>query len=784
MLRNYLLTAWRHLLRYRSFSLLNIFGLSIGISAVLLIGLWVADEWQHDRFHERSDRLFLVRSHIEWSDDITATSPGPLAAEMEHLIPEAEFVTRTTNESVWLLKVGNYSQRSPGIAADASFFNVFTFPLLEGTPDQVFQNPSAIVLTQSLSQQLFGDRVPIGEQVDIQFDETVIPLQVSGVISDPPANSDIQFEYIIPWETWEKEHDWVTSWGNVSIYSYVLLRPNSDPLQVDQKLAQISEDHELNSSFFLQSFADSYLYSEFEGTQAVGGRIEYLRLFSAVALFLLIIACMNFTNLATARAHQRSQEIGVRKVIGARTSELWKQFLSESTLLSFLAMAVGLGIVFVSLDRFNDMLQREIPVPWSNPYFWLSCLVVVLSTGLLAGAYPAFFLARFRPLQVLKSKLPILGDRSQVMRNGLVIFQFSISIFLLFAALVIFRQIEYVQSKHLGIERHDRIVVEMEGDLYEQQATFRQEVLASPTIRSFATTSWSPLNITSSSGDLNWPGRTEDMNISVAPLIVGDDFFNTMGIEIIAGRAFSPELDSDSANYIVNEAAIQLMNLEEPIGQRISFWAGEGPIVGVVKNFHLESMRQPIRPLVIIYSPDDTYVAWVQPAPGQTEAAIAHLRASVNRVAPTYPFSYSFADEEFAELYQGETLTASLANLFMITAIVVSCVGLFGLVAFAAARRRKEISIRKVLGATNSQVIQLLSRDFLRLVVISLLIALPLSWWAMQRWLAQYAYRIDIQWWYFLVAGATAIGLTLIVVSSQAWRAATENPVDVIGKGD
>lgn len=778
MLQNYLKIAWRNLLRYKGFTLINVIGLTLGIAFALLIGLWVQDEWSYNRFHAKLDDLYYVRTNVDWGGAHTwSTTPGPLAEVMRAEAPEIKAAARMTWGDEELLTVGEENLKSEGLYADPELLSMFSFPVVEGDPYTALDAPDDIVLTQSLAEQLFGFENPVGQSVTMNKEEV---FTVSAVVADVPTQSEIQFAWLKPWQTYVKERSWMKSWGNVNIRTYVQLQPGVEVATANDKIAFLGEAREKKMEFFLQPLSETYLYSKWEAGVQEGGRIEYVRLFSAIAIFLLIIACINFMNLATARSSRRAREIGIRKVVGASRSSLMRQFMGEALLLAVVSLLLAIVLAQAGLTWFNELFGKEIAIDYADPMFWGAALILAVIVGLLAGSYPAVLLSSLKPVRILKGDILKVGDSSAWLRKGLVVFQFAISVFLIVGTLVVHRQIAYVKNKNLGIDRQDLFFTVLEGELEGKQETFRQELEGSPLIQSVTFTGNNPMNLNSSSGDLEWPGKAPDEQILVAAMQIGDGFTQTMGIELIAGRDFSKDRPADTSNYIVNQATVEAIGLEDPIGTEVEFWNGKGAIIGVTRDYHLNSLHVPIRPMVLTYAPENTWFVWVKPAAGKTQEALAYTQAVAEKLNPGYPFAPRFADEEFARQYQSETLTGKLANVFAGIAILISCLGLFGLAAYSVERRRKEIGIRKVLGASVASIIELLSVDFMKLILIALLIALPLGWHFMQQWLQSFAYRIDFEWWMFAAAGMAAIIIAAATISGQAIRAATGNPVEAI----
>lgn len=776
MFLNYFKVAFRNLMKHKVFTGINIIGLTLGLTFTLLISLWVKEELSYNRFHANGDHLYKVMCNLYWSGDEPTTStnsPGPLAPKLEEEFPEVVRAVKTTYSNDELFTVGKIIGKESGFYASPGFFELFTFPLLAGDAGSALSEPNSIVISEDLANKYFHTADAVGKTIRMNQDEEVT---VSGVAREIPSNSTIRFSWIRPFSVFEKGKDWAKTWGNISFDTYVQLADGADPEAVDKKMAAIEQLKEHKAEPFLYPFGDTYLYSRFTNGKQDGGRIDHLRLFSAIAGFVLLLACINFINLATARAGQRARETGIRKVVGANRGVLVGHFIAEAVLTTALATGFAVVLAEFALSGFNQLFDKTLRMDYGSPYFWGGALGLCLFTGLLAGIYPAIFLSAFKPVRVLKGEVFKAGKGSNMLRKGLVVFQFTLSIALIIGVIVVNQQVHYVKNKNLGIDRKDMIYVIMEGALGEKQELFRQELLKSSAIQAATLTGDDPLNIESSSGDLTWPGKDPNRSTSVSPMFVGNDFIKTMGIELLAGRDFK-SFPADSANYIVNETAVSMMGLENPVGTEVEFWMGKGQIIGVVKDYHLKSLHEAITPMVLAYYPGNTYLACIKPAAGKTDEAIDQIGAVFKDLNPGYPFDYIFADDQFAKQYKAETLTGKLANWFAGIAVVISCLGLLGLVIYAAERRTKEIGIRKVIGASVGSIVGLLSKEFIGLVAVAVVIASPLAWWAMHNWLQGFAYRINISWWVFALAGLAALLIAFATVSFQSIKAALANPI-------
>ncbi len=779
MLYNYLKIAIRNLLRHKAFSFINIAGLALGMTCSILLMLWVQDEISYNRFHKNGPQLYRIMANLNWGEIQTGqNTPQPLAEALRKEIPEITHVVQMVDGdlSVVLEANGKKNKEIKGRFLDPELFQMFSFPLVEGDPKTALASPDGLVLSQSLARKYFGNQAVLGKIINISGQGTC---RVTGVMQDIPRNSSLQFDFALPLQVFVKKNDWIKSWGNFNLTTFLQLRPDADFAKVDAQIRKyMPQNHpEQKADLFLQPFSEIHLYA-YKAGQQDGGRIVYVRLFTLVAVFILLIACINFMNLATARSSKRSKEVGIRKVIGAARSLLVGQFLGEAMLTALMAVLFALALVMLLLPTFNQLTGKAIILDYSNPVFLLSLLIITVLTGLIAGSYPALFLSALEPVKVLKGS-PKFGFKSLLFRKGLVVFQFTLSLILMVGTVVIHRQINFIQNRNLGFDRENVISISLEGNLNKNIKAFKTEVLQTPGIKRVTTTSDLPLSIYNSSSDLQWPGKSEKEAASVSGVYVDYDYFQTMNVRMKEGRAFSRDFASDSDAYIVNEAAANMMGMKKPVGQTVFFWNGKGKIVGVVQNFHSQSLHEPIKALIMLPlpKPRGEGVILVRTEPGKTKEALASLEKATRKFNPGFPFEYHFLDELFEEQYKSEITIGKLINYFAGLAIFISCLGLFGLALFTAEQRTKEIGIRKVLGASVANIVALLSKDFLKLVLLANVIAWPIAWWAMHNWLQNYAYKAELGWWIFVLAGLATLLIALFTVSLQAVRSAVANPV-------
>lgn len=777
MLQNYFNIAIRSLLKNKLFSFINIFGLALGMACSLLIWLWVKDELSFNRFYPGISNIYYVRSAYSerGQTGVSDVTPGPWQEALEKNVADVRAVTKITFGRELLVQAGEKSTKETGIYATSSFFKVFQTPFVEGSASKAIEQPTSIAISRKMAEKYFGKSSAVGKTLKLNNASDMI---VSAVFEDIPQNSSVRFDWIVNFKA--QEADWMKWWGNSSFKTYALLAPGADPVKVEKIMRQVikkAAPPQLTSFPLLQKMGDSYLYTEYANLKPSGGRIEYVRIFSVVAVFILLIACVNFMNLATARSLKRAREVGVRKVVGAEKKFLVMQFLGESLIVSTLASVLATLLVLIVLPAFNKIVLKNIELHWNDPFLWGSVIGLTVLTGIVAGSYPALYLSAMEPVRILKGKMTF-SNGSLHLRKGLVVFQFGLSIFLIVGTLVIGNQMDYIQNKRLGLDHENVVYIPLEGELSNRLEPFRQEILASPTVSAATTVGEIPTNIYGNSGDLDWTGRDPNIDNTVYATFVGYDFTKTMNIGMAAGRDFSKEFAADTTNYIINEAAARLMKMQDPVGKQVKFWMGKGTIVGVMKDFHITSFHTAIKPLILVhYKGLNTEHMMIRIKAGETSRALAHIEKVAHAFNPNYPFTYHFLDESFEKMYRSELIVGVLIRYFGIMAIVISCLGLLGLAAFTAEQRTKEIGIRKVLGANVTSVVTLLSKEFIKLVLIAIVLATPPAWYVMDRWLSDFAYHTELSWQIFLLAGLIATSIALLTVSFQSVKAALTDPV-------
>ncbi len=780
MFRSYLKIAFRNLLRNKAFSAINISGLAIGMASAILIILWIQNEVRYDRFHENDGRIFQAWNRAEMNGEIASwgNTPKVLAKTLQQDFPEVEHVARENGVGPLLFSVGEKSLTADGDIADSNFLQVFSFPLLKGNRQQALADKHNIVLTEKLAKKLFGEEEAMGKVVKVNNEDN---FTVSGVLKDLPNNTRFDFEYLVPW-SYGRSKGWEdVYWGNNSTDTYVLLKRAATLASIAPKLKNLRERYDKDDpkgGFFLYPISRWNLYSTFTNGVENGGRITIVKLFGLVAAFILLIACINFMNLSTARSEKRAKEVGIRKVVGAQKKSLVGQFIGESVLLSLIAGVVALLIVQLSLSGFNTLTDKKLAVDYGNSSFWAAATGFVLFTGLLAGSYPAFFLSAMQPVRVLKGTFTH-GRAAVSPRKVLVVLQFTIAIVLIIATIIVKQQINHAQRRENGYQKANLIYHGLTDDLAKNYSLLKQELIHSGAAVSVTKTSAPITEGWSNSWGFEWPGKDPNDKTLFDRFIADDAIAKTAGFQIVKGRDLNlTEYPNDSTAVLLNETAVQKMNLKSPIGQIIKDNGRDWHVVGVIKDFILTSPFGGKYPMVIegAHGWFNTIHIRLNPA-NNTAQNLKKTEAVFKKYNPAYPFEYTFVDEEYAKKFNDEKRTGTLAALFAGLTIFISCLGLFGLAAFMAQNRIKEIGVRKVLGATVASIAALLSKDFLKLVVIALLIASPLAWWAMNKWLQNYEYRIEVSGWVFFLAGVLSVVIALMTVGFQAIKAAMANPV-------
>lgn len=781
MLKNYFTIAFRNLTKNSFYSFINITGLSVGIGCAILILLWVADELSFNQFHKNHDRLYQVHLTQQYANGISTNKavPYPLKEAIANKANQVKHIALTNWGEGNLLTVGDNRFNKMSLSVTEDFLTMFSFDLLKGNPETALVDPTSIVLTESTAKALFGDQDPINKLVKVDNDREQ---KVTGIIKDIPEQSSLQFDILLPFAFYEVTQSWVRNvkdnWATNNFQMYVELQPNSLLADANKSIKDLVKENKkeaLTEELFLHPMDQWRLYTNFENGKVAGGMIEYVQLFTAIAIFVLAIACINFMNLATARSESRAREVGIRKSVGSRRKELIFQFLGESILITFIAFLVALIMVEVLLPFYNTMVDKKLFIDYNKVWIWIGALGLVLFTGIVAGSYPAFYLSAFQPVNVLKGKVQV-GKGASTPRKVLVTLQFGFSILLIIGTIVIYQQIQHVKNREMGYDRENLMLIWTTSDIERNFETLRQELTGTGVVKSVAKSN-SPITAIFATNVVEWEGMPEGPPVEFATIATEYDYIETMGIKMIEGRDFSRDFKADSTAAVINQAALDLMGLKSPLGTKMKMHGTELTIVGVMENVVMGSPYRPIDPLVMIFDPSWSSTINVRlEATNDLPAAVANVETIFKKIGPAYPFEYRFADTAFEKKFSTISLISKLATIFAVLAILITCLGLFGLAAFTAEQRTKEIGIRKVMGATVSSLVMLITKDFSRLVIFSFVISAPLAWWAMNNFLERYPYRIAIAWWILPLAGLVALTLALAIVSTQALRAARSNP--------
>lgn len=783
MFRHNLLISFRNFSRYKSSFIINMIGLTSGLASVLLIYLWVFDEMSIDNFYEKGDRLYQVMRHtpdasnnFETHGSNSVLLPDALKEEM----PDVEFVVPMRPTPTAYVSADKANVKTTGSFVGKDFFNVFSYKLIQGSSNGVLQNKYAMVISDDLAIKLFGSAENcVGKSVNWGLEHFGGDHIVSGVFESPGDKASEKYDFLVTHELFLEKNRMDVNWDSNPIFTYLTLKPGVAVEQFNLKLNNFyKEKRETDADqMFLQLYSDRYLYGGYENGKLAGGRIDYVILFSLIAGFILVIACINFMNLSTARASRRLKEVGIKKSIGVFRKTIVFQHLSESMLVATLAFVVAVGVVIMLLPQFNLLTGKHIQL---TPEWGLisGALVIVILTGIMAGSYPAFYISGFRPIDILKGKLnTALGEIW--IRRGLVIFQFGISIVLIAAVCVIYLQMDFVQSKNLGFNKANIISFEKEGKLVQSLESFLNEAKTIPGVLDASSTQGSVANISSSSWGHTWEGQVSSENeIEFSGVTINYDFFETLSIPLKEGRTFSREFGNEESTIILNEKAVEVMQMADPVGKWINLFGTQREIIGTVKNFHFQSMYEEIKPMFLMCFPIYTNTVLVKIQSGTELETLAGLEKLYKQYNPDIPFEAKFLDDDYQALYISEKRIATLSKYFATIAIVISCLGLFGMAAFAAERRTKEISIRKTLGASEWIIVRLLSKELTITVLTAVVLTIPASFYLSTYWLNRFAYRIELRWWLFISIGTAALLIAWFAVGYQTIKAARSNPVD------
>jgi putative ABC transport system permease protein len=784
MIKNYFKTAIRNLWKNKTYSFLNIFGLATGIACAGFIFLWVEDEFQYDHNNTKINQVYQVLENqaYEGKTYTFSATPGPLAEAMKSEIPGIKNACRTTWDQYILFSLGDKAIYETGFFADSSIFSIFTIPFTQGKKETAFEQLHSIVISEKMAKKFFnGIKNIIGKTLKVDNTEEYM---VTGVMTDLPENSSMRFDWLAPFKIYLDKNKWLQQWGNNGIQTYAELDTKTPADNINKKLNGYikSKDTSAIARPFLLSMNDWRLRSKYEEGKYAGGRIQYVRMFGTIAWIILLIACINFMNLATTRSEKRAREVGVRKVLGAGKRILIAQFISEAIFMAFLSAVLAVALIYMVLPLFNTLVEKHLTVGLNNPSHITALVFITLVSGLIAGSYPALYLSSFNPIRIFKG-LRVKDSAPAMIRKGLVILQFTISISLIIGTIIIYQQIQHIKGREMGYNKANLIQTGLQGDMQKNFQAIKQELISAGYVENVALSNLNTLYMGSQTTDFRWEGKDPSKKVLITQNFVTPEYISTSGMKLKSGRDFYPAAKTDSMSVIINETLANMIGKGDPVGKiLISDTSATGgihyTIAGVIKDFVFGDMYGKSDPLVMFSYPEYYGYMYIRLKPNvNTEKAMAKTESIIKKNNPGYPFNYIFVDEEFNRQFKSEMLIGKLSRVFAVLAIIISCLGLFGLAAYTAERRTKEIGIRKVLGANVTGIAGLLSKEFIQLVGISAIIAFPLSWWAMHQWLQNYAYRVTISWWVFIVAGVTALLIALITISSQAVKAALMNPV-------
>lgn len=783
MLKNYLKITWRNLLRHKAFSFINIIGLAIGMASSALILLWINNEIGFDRFHKNEDRLYTVYNRSVFDGKLWCwnTTPKVMGKTLKKEYSQFEQVARVTWNNSFLFTVGDKRLNIAGNCTDPDFLTMFTFPLIKGNPKTALNEVHDIVITEKMSKKLFGDADPMGKTIKVDSNAY---FTVTGLMKDLPPNTRFKFEFLMPWEYMKKIKQDDDYWGNNSIQTYVMLRKGVTEAQANKAILHVTKDHSDTKDIdqFIHPIAKWHLYSKPENGKLVGGAIEKVRIFSIIAAFILLIACINFMNLSTARSEKRAREVGIRKVVGALRNSLISQFLGESILIALISGLIALVIVQLSLPAYDKLVDAQLTVPYSNPVFWAFFLGFIILTGVISGSYPALYLSSFKPVSVLKGTFKA-ANALVTPRKILVVVQFLFATVLIICTIIIREQLQYAQDRDTGYKKDNLVYVFMTGNVEKNYEAIKNDLISGGAAAAVTKTSAPITEGWSDSWGFMWKGAPPKNKIDFNIFNTDGDLVKTMGLKIIQGRDIDPKIyPTDSTAILLNEASVKIMGLKDPVGEIVTNGEGKDArqlhVVGVIKDFILQSPYEPVKHMIIQGPKSWFNVIHFRMNNAHTTADnLRRAEAVFKRYNPDYPFEYNFVDQAYAQKFGSEQRIGTLASLFAGLTIVISCLGLFGLAAYMAQNRLKEIGIRKVLGASVMGVTTMLSKDFLILVMISFGIAAPFSWYVMHLWLANYSYRVPISIWVFVMTAVITVVIAVATVSFQAIKAALTNPV-------
>lgn len=784
MISNYIKIALRNISKSKGYSAINIGGLAIGMAVAVLIGLWLYDELSFDKYHKNYERIGLVMQHVKFDVEKSTykDAPIPLGEELRSTYPDFESVAVTRTQGL-ILASGDNKFFKTGISVEPDFLDMMSVNLLAGNRAGL-QEVNAMMLSESLAKAFFGTENPLNKVIKI---DNKLDVKVTGVYEDFPDNSSFkEMTFIIPWKLAIAKDEYVRSslqeWDENSFYIYGLLKKGADFDEVSAKIKDVrmkrSDPPGYKPEFFIQPMSKWHLYADFKDGVNTGGLIRFVWLFGIIGIFVLLLACINFMNLSTARSQQRAREVGIRKAIGSFRGQLIGQFFSESFLVVFIAFVIAIGLAALALPFFNEVAEKEMSILWLNPWFWAAGIAFSILTGIIAGSYPALYLSSFQPLKVLKGAM-YAGRFAATPRKVLVVVQFTVSVTLIIGTIIVFRQIRFAKDRPIGYSRNGLIEIQMTTpELYGHYDALRTDLKNTGAVKEMSQSSSLITAKDAGTTDFSWEGKSPESHPLFQSNAVTHDYGNTIGWQIKAGRDFSRNFSTDTASIILNEAAVKIMGVKDPLNSFVRARGRSYKVVGIVKDMIKENPFSPVSPSFFICNYKNTNTINIRLAPGRSVSeAVAEVENVFKKYSPGSPFTYQFADEEYSKKFRTEERVGKLSTFFASLAILISCLGLFGLASFVAEQRTKELGIRKVLGASVASLWQMLSRDFVLLVVISCAISIPVTWHFMGKWLANYEYRTEMSWWIFAVTATGALIITLLTVSFQAIRAALLDPV-------
>ena len=779
MIKNYFKIAFRNLAATKGFTLTNILGLAIGMTCTMLILLWVQHELTYDKFHKNYRDIYQVMANRHFNEDVLTDNSMvfPLAPALAARYPQIENAVVTSAQEPHVLSIADKKLKKNGYTVGGHFFEMFSWDFVRGNPATAIADPTSIVLTESAARALFGKEDPINKVV--KYDDK-INFKVTALVKDVPDNSTMQFDYIIPYDySLEGVKKNMSEWTNSSWNVYLQTTSGTDIARLNKNINELEKQHssgDNSSTYFAFPMNQWHLYSDFKNGKNAGGMIEYVRLFSIIGIIILLIACVNFMNLSTARSEKRAKEVGIRKTLGSGKKQLILQFFFESTSLAFVAFIISIVAVYLLLPAFDRLVGHHFVMDFTQPFFWIGSLAIILFTGIVAGSYPALYLSSFNPIKVLKGTR-LAGKKSVVPRHVLVVAQFVISILLISATVIIYQQIQHVKDRDLGYNPDNLIMMPVTDATQKNYTIIKDELLKTGLVNAVTRTSSPITEIWWRNPGPDWEGKPENAHINFSGMSAEKDFIKTMGIKLLAGKDFSG-LPSDSSVMLLNKAAISAMGLKNPLGMKMSYNGKDYTLTGIMDNVVMESPYKPVDPMMAISYPGYTNIISVRLNNHvQPQKALGDIETIFKKYNPAFPFEYQFADKEFGKKFITEELISRITNLFAALAIFLCCIGLAGLASFSIERRVREIGIRKVMGASVRQLLLLVSKEFLRLVLIAFLIATPLTWYLMHNWLDNYAYHVNINIWLFFVVGISVLLLALLVVSLNTMKTAMANPV-------